>query len=122
MLKKSTFSPAQPRRAKTRRSTGKAATDESAGGVAFSPAHPKLLRQLVLQVGYVEDAFEARTTLADFFSFLLEGILCAAKACAAGAAVHRAPVSIARAKTDCRLEPGSAAHRFDRPARRALRV
>jgi hypothetical protein len=28
----------------------------------FSPAHPKLPRQLVLRVGYVEDAFEARTT------------------------------------------------------------
>jgi hypothetical protein len=28
----------------------------------FSPAHPKLPRQLVLQVGYVEDAFEVRTT------------------------------------------------------------
>jgi hypothetical protein len=27
----------------------------------FSPAHPKLPRQLVLRVGYVEDAFEART-------------------------------------------------------------
>ena len=28
----------------------------------FSPTHPKLPRQLVLRVGYVEDAFEARTT------------------------------------------------------------
>ena len=27
----------------------------------FSPAHPKLPRQLVLQVGYVEEAFEGRT-------------------------------------------------------------
>ncbi len=27
----------------------------------FSPAHPKLPRQLVLRVGYVEDAFEVRT-------------------------------------------------------------
>jgi len=27
-----------------------------------SPAHPELPRQLVSQVGYVEDAFEARTT------------------------------------------------------------
>jgi hypothetical protein len=34
----------------------KAAADESTGGVAS---------------GYVEDAFEARTTLADFFSVLL---------------------------------------------------
>jgi len=37
----------------------------------FSPAHPKLPRQLVLRVGYVEDAFEGRTPLADFFSILL---------------------------------------------------
>ena len=37
----------------------------------FSPAHPKLPRQLVLRVGYVEDAFEARTKLAGFFSSLL---------------------------------------------------
>jgi hypothetical protein len=36
----------------------------------FSPAHPKLPRQLVLRVGYVEDAFEGRTQLADFFSIL----------------------------------------------------
>jgi len=27
----------------------------------FSPAHPKLPRQLVLRVGYLEDAIEART-------------------------------------------------------------
>jgi hypothetical protein len=38
----------------------------------FSPAHPKLPRQLVLREGYVEDAFEVRTMLADFFSILLE--------------------------------------------------
>ena len=38
----------------------------------FSPAHPKLPRQLVLRVGYVEDAFEGRTQLAGFFSSLLE--------------------------------------------------
>ena len=37
----------------------------------FSPAHPKLPRQLVPQVGYVEDASEARTPLTDFFSILL---------------------------------------------------
>jgi len=53
----------------------------------FSPAHPKLPRQLVLRVGYVEDAFEGRTLYgkrrvsarqgragekSDFFSSLLE--------------------------------------------------
>jgi hypothetical protein len=37
----------------------------------FSPAHPKLPRQLVLRVGSVEDAFEVRTTLMSFFSILL---------------------------------------------------
>ena len=29
---------------------------------SFSPAHPKLPRQLVLREGYVEDAFEVRAT------------------------------------------------------------
>ena len=38
----------------------------------LSPAHPKLPRQLVLREGYVEDAFEARTMLADFSSILSE--------------------------------------------------
>ena len=38
--------------------SSKAAADESTGGVAS---------------GYVEDAFEARTLLADFFSILLGG-------------------------------------------------
>ena len=51
-----------------------------------------------------------------------ERILRAAKSCAAWTAVHRAPVAVARAKTDRRLEPGSAAHRFDRSTRRALRI
>ena len=37
----------------------------------FSPAHPKLPRQLVLREGYVEDAFEVRTKLAGFFNSLL---------------------------------------------------
>jgi len=50
--------------------SSKAAEDESAGGVLFSPAHPKLPRQLVLRVGYVEDAFKERTTLAGFLSIL----------------------------------------------------
>ncbi|MEY4704385.1 MAG: hypothetical protein RL042_581 [Nitrospirota bacterium] len=36
-----------------------------------SPAHPELPRQLVSQVGNVEDAFEARTKLAGVFSNLL---------------------------------------------------
>jgi len=40
----------------------------------FSPPHPKLPRQLVLRVGYVEDAFEARMKLANFFSILLASI------------------------------------------------
>ena len=37
----------------------------------FSPTHPELPRQLVSQVGYVEDAFEARTKLAACLSILL---------------------------------------------------
>ena len=41
----------------------------------FSPAHPKLPRQLVLRVGYVEDAFEVRTTLTDFFSILRDRLV-----------------------------------------------
>ena len=57
MLKKATFSPTQPQRAKTRRSAGKAA------GESKPEAYP---------LGYVEDAFEARTTLAGFFSILLD--------------------------------------------------
>jgi hypothetical protein len=38
---------------------------------AFSPAHPKLPRHLVLRVGYVEDFDEPRTMLEIFFSALL---------------------------------------------------
>ena len=38
----------------------------------FSPAHPKLPRQLVLREGCAEDAFEVRTKLTDFFSIRLE--------------------------------------------------
>ena len=36
-----------------------------------SPAHHELPRQLVSQVGYVEDLFKARTKLGGFFSILL---------------------------------------------------
>ncbi|MGH7181610.1 MAG: hypothetical protein ACREJN_06515 [Nitrospiraceae bacterium] len=56
MLKKATFSPAQSRRAKTRRSAGKAAANEEAR---------RTLR-------YAEPLSEASTPLADFFSILLE--------------------------------------------------
>ena len=54
--KRPVFSPAQPRRAKTRRSAGKATASEEAR---------RTLR-------YVEPLSEARTLLADFFSVLLE--------------------------------------------------
>ena len=37
----------------------------------FSPAHPKLPRQLVLREGYVEAAFEVITNVASFFTSLL---------------------------------------------------
>ena len=39
----------------------------------FSPAHPKLPRQLVFRVGYVEGLNDARTKLADCFRSLLSG-------------------------------------------------
>lgn len=52
----------------------------------------------------------------------LERIFGASKTGAAGAAVHCAPVSITRAETDSRFEPGSAPHRFNRPARRSLGI
>jgi len=53
-----------------KKAVSKAAADESTGGVTLL-THPKLPRQLVLRVGYAEHACEARTKLADFFSFLL---------------------------------------------------
>ena len=53
--KRPDFSPAQPRRAKTRRSAGKAA------GESKPEAYP---------LGYVEDFDELRTPLAGFFSIL----------------------------------------------------
>ena len=55
MLKKVAFSPAQPQRAKTRRSAGKAAASEE------PEAYP---------LGYVEDLNDVRTPLVDFFSIL----------------------------------------------------
>ena len=61
MLKKASFSPAQPRHAKTRRSTGKAAASEGAR---------RTLR-------YVEPLSDARTPLEDFFSILLNVALLA---------------------------------------------
>ena len=54
MLKKATFSPAQPRRAKTRPSAGKAPASEEAR---------RTLR-------YVEPLSDVRTKLAGFFSIL----------------------------------------------------
>ena len=56
MLKKATFSPAEPRRTKTRHSAGKAAASEDARHT----------------LRYVEPLSEARTMLAEFFSILLE--------------------------------------------------
>ena len=45
----------------SKRPFSKAAGEREPEAQPFSPAHPKLPRQLVLRVGYVEDAFEART-------------------------------------------------------------
>jgi hypothetical protein len=39
----------------------KTAADESTGGITLLIRPPKLPRQLVLHMGYVEDAFEVRT-------------------------------------------------------------
>ena len=61
MLKKAVFSPAQPRRAKTRRSAGKAAA-------------PRLTTRFTFDVSRFTAAWNAaRTKLADFFSILLGG-------------------------------------------------
>ena len=59
MLKKAAFSPAQPRRAKTRRSAGKAAVPQLTTRFTFHASRFTLLWN------------DARTTLADFFSILL---------------------------------------------------
>jgi hypothetical protein len=50
------------------RLSAEAAGEKEPEGYLFSPAHPKLPRQLVLRVGYVEDSFEARTKLEAVFS------------------------------------------------------
>jgi hypothetical protein len=47
--------PARPQRVKT-------------GSVRFSTTHPELSEQLFPRVGYVEDAFKARTPLDGVFS------------------------------------------------------
>ena len=60
IFKMAAFSPAQPRRAKTRRSAGKAAR-----GAPFATFH-------VLRLTFHASA---RTLLADFFSILLEGFI-----------------------------------------------
>ena len=39
----------------------------------FSPAHPKLPRQLILRVGYVEDLNDARTMLGERCVFARRG-------------------------------------------------
>ena len=57
MLKRATFSPSQPWRAKTRLVPGKAAGDARTGGVPL---------------GYVEDSCETRTQLMACFSIRLE--------------------------------------------------
>jgi hypothetical protein len=53
-----------------KKAVSKVAVDESTGGVAFSPARPEQLRSSI-PMGYVKDAFEARTKLADFWGILL---------------------------------------------------
>ena len=88
----------------SKRPFSKAAGEREPEAQHFSPAHPKLPRQLVLQMGYVEHSCEPRTKLeekrvsargglagkkGDFFSILIAGwlvVLCllAGAGCAAG--------------------------------------
>jgi len=56
----------------SKRLSSKTAADESTGGVAFPPASPEL-RSSSFPKRYVEDAFEAITPLAGFFSTLVLG-------------------------------------------------
>jgi hypothetical protein len=56
----------------SKRLSSKAAAESKPEAYFFSPAHPKLPRQLVLREGYVEDAFKGRTPLAAFFSTRLK--------------------------------------------------
>ena len=84
MLKKATFSPAQPRRAETRRPAGKAAASEEVRRYVPHIVCGRSPLQQVLANGKaplvfpiseklnVEPLSEARTPLADFFSILLE--------------------------------------------------
>ena len=60
---------------RSKRPFSKAAGESKPEALHFSPAHPKLPRQLVLHAGYVEDLNDARTTLGDIFSTLLRASL-----------------------------------------------
>ena len=83
MLKKATFSPARPRRAKTRRSAGTAAVSEEARRYVLHILCCRLPLQQVLANGKtplvfptskelnVEPLSAARTPLVDFFNILL---------------------------------------------------
>jgi len=55
-----------------KKAVSKAADESKPEAYHFSPAHPKLPRQLVLRMGHVGDFDELRTKLAGFFSILLE--------------------------------------------------
>jgi len=72
MLKKSPFSPTQPRRAETRRSACTAAASEGAKRKLFLLTPPIACRNRRFPRPYVEPLSDVRTTLADFFSILLE--------------------------------------------------
>jgi hypothetical protein len=45
----------------SKRPISKPTVDENTEGVDFSTSHPTLPRQLALRMGYIEEAFEART-------------------------------------------------------------
>jgi len=76
MRKRLLISPAQPRRAETRLSAGRAAANEEANGTLFLPAHPSPVGTGVCPGRRVEPLSDARTPLAAFFRILLRQPLC----------------------------------------------
>src|SRR6185503_19902072 len=88
MLKKATFSPAQPQRAQTRCSAGKAAASEEARRYLPHFVRPFTLHMIpgerktplsilgsLRRYPHVEPLTDARTMLADFFSILFRHVL-----------------------------------------------
>jgi hypothetical protein len=72
MVKKATFLPALPLRAKTRLVPGKAAASKEAKRIYSYPPAPSLPRQALFPWPYVEPLSDARTKLAAFSNILLD--------------------------------------------------